>query len=199
MGSTPDVDHPHVKRLVFLRKLPALRCMNDAPFRFLHIIAFVTFLYFYLTHVPDVSEAHAPSGNSTVPSAASSESIDLHGPLFESDELDTVVEEELSLPLDKGPAVGELWEPKTPQDYVRVVWAFIAIFHALINLFCVWMVRVRVLFQYKRVECLEEADHVLCIPPPHHGDAGITRLTSRAITVVAPSKKATHCRTVRRR
>eukprot|EP00892_Ulva_mutabilis_P007063 jgi/Ulvmu1/4729/UM020_0013.1 len=38
------------------------------------------------------------------------------------------------------PEVYEMWEPETPQDYVRVVWAILIVFHVLVNLFCIWVV-----------------------------------------------------------
>ena len=187
MVDTPSVSHPQVRSIELLSKLPSFWSLNNLPFRFLHPLALAVFLYFYLTHhLPAEGDGSELAANSTLlDSTAAPEALTT---LDELDELDAVVQ-----PTEEAASEGAanettiegpvLWEPKHPQDYVRVVWAFIIVFHALANLFCVWFVRFRIFCQYKRVKTLEEADHVLCIPPPNHGTADIVPLHRRDITV----------------
>lgn len=184
MGSPPTIAHQQVSSVELLRQLPSWQRINHLPFRFLHSIACATFLYFYLTHVPEEpDELAAPDTLPDTPATDGGTDLD------EFDELDAVVQPQETAEAPgaaDGLEMPEMWEPKTPQDYVRVVWAFILLFHALVNLFCVWMVRVKIFCQFKRVRSVDQADHVLCVPPENHGNAAISPLVRRQIQVAAP-------------
>ena len=202
MSAVPGVEHPHVERLVLLRKLPPVRCLNDAPFRLLHILTFSVFCYLYFTSAPNVT---VDSDLPTDASGVVGESLDaqpLSAPeastFDDADELDGVVistPESNSTAGEEVQAPFEIWEPKVPHDYVLVVWAFVTLCHALVNLFCVWMVRVKVFCKFGRVRTLAQADHVLCKPTANHGHPSIAQITTRDLSV--PGEAGAESRTVR--
>jgi hypothetical protein len=185
MRVAPEVQHPHVKSVRLLQQLTKWRRLNDGPFRVLHAIAFVLFLFFWITHIPEVNVETSSVQNTT----------DVPIPVVFDDEVDsnldsTVESSPEGVAEDGEPSVEpvEIWEPKTPSDYIRVAWVIIGIVHALVNLFCIWVVRVKVFCQFQQVGALSDADHVLCVPHANHGDAAITPLVFRTIEVAGSSK-----------
>lgn len=162
----PRVEHEHIKHVQLLRKSNRFLCLNDGPFRVLHAIAFATFTYCVLTYIPP-DDPGAASTDSDDPIAA-----------IQDESLDGVFSDESGGEI---PEVYEMWEPETPQDYVRVAWAILTIFHVLINLFCIWTVRVKRFCQFGYARSVEYADHVLCIPHQNHGNPDIVPLCKREI------------------
>jgi hypothetical protein len=185
MAGAPKVQHPHVKFIRLLRQLEPWRRLNDGPFRILHAVAFALFLYFWFTHIPEESVGHDSAQNHS----------DVASPVVFVDEVDTTLDSTVdspdtaaNLPDENGESSLEpieVWEPKTPSDYIQVAWVIIAIVHALVNLFCIWVVRFKVFCQFRQVCSLSDAGHVLCVPHMNHGDAAIAPLVFRMIEVVA--------------
>lgn len=199
------MEHAHVERLVLLRKLPRIRCLNDAPFRLLHILAFSIFCYFYFSS-PAAQAGNLESGPTG--SEFDDEVLDtqqLAEPAVSStvrtfedlDELDGIISTAEFNSTAEGKEVPdfEVWEPKAAHDYVLVVWAIVALSHALVNLFCVWAVRVKVFCQYGRVRTLAEADHVLCKPTANHGKPAIAEIVTRELSM--PGEAGAPVQTVR--
>lgn len=169
----PGVEHEHVKNVQLLHQRNKLFRLNDGPFRVLHVVAFAAYTYCVLTYTP-------PEQPATV-------STDFDEPIIEAQEidiLDSVVapDEFVDAPTD-APEVYEMWEPETPQDYVQVAWAILIIFHVLINLFCIWTVRVKKFCQFSRTRSIDTADHILCIPDKNHGNPDIVPLGKRKIKI----------------
>lgn len=77
--------------------------------------------------------------------------------------------------------VPKMWEPETPQDYVKVVWALVTVLHALVNLFCIWLVRVKVFCQFRRVTSLDASNAVLVTPHQYHGKTEVVPLVRRTL------------------
>lgn len=169
-GSDYSIQHENVTRVQLLnRRRPYFR-LNDGPFRILHCIAFIAFAYCVVTYVP--------------PPEVDAEALGLDGDVLSSEsvasELDGTVENVDLGESDKEP-LPEKWEPETPQDYVRVVWAIILVFHVLVNLFCIWVVRVKLFCQFSSANTVKQADHVFCVPHQNHGVPDIVPMTKREI------------------
>lgn len=167
----PGVEHEHVKQVQLLRKRSHHFRLNDGPFRVLHFVAFAAFTYCVLTYIPpeDTAVASADFDDSII-------QVD------DVDVLDAVVapDDGVESPTD-APEVYEMWEPETPQDYVRVAWAILIVFHVLVNLFCIWTVRMKKFCQFSRARSIGTADHVLCIPDQNHGSPDIVPLSKRKL------------------
>ena len=193
MSCPPTVQHAHVERIQLLRKLPAWRRLNDAPFRVLHALAFALFAYCWFTHVPEAVEPADEVLDGTVTAQPIALEQPQNSALALDPELDGTVEQAATVAganATDGAAAGALpppWEPKTPAEFVQVAWVIIAVAHALANLFCIWVVRVRVFCQYRRVSELHGADSVLCVAKQNHGSTGIALLTFRTIDVADAS------------
>jgi hypothetical protein len=202
-NEVPGVEHDHVKRVVLLRKVAPVRRFNDGPFRLLHLVAYVAFMYLWFTESQDPSAAGALASNGTMvvddlgtQPVTTVEDSSLSG-ADELDELDGVVHANAFNETSgegEHPIVYEMWEPKSPKDYALVAWALVAIAHALTNLFCVWVVRMKVFCQFRRVRSLPDADHVLCIPDPAQGTPAITTLSTPEVVEPGTDKKVRHCR-----
>ena len=188
MQSVPGVEHSHVHRIVLLRKLKPVFRLNDGPFRVLHLLAYFSFMYLWYNEPASVDAVTDLSANDTewdgldtqpgpAVNGASEAAVD------DLDELDSVVNvpEANATALDGKADDFEIWEPKTPKDFALIAWALIALAHALFNLFCVWVVRWKVLCQHKTVQRLADADHILCVPTANHGDPAIVPIGSRLI------------------
>ena len=184
------MEHPNVERIVPLRKIKAPKGLNDLPFRLLHIVAFFVFATLYFRYSPELDTAAGSlssgaldelDGQYSEPPPPEEQTVS-SGP----DDLDSVI-----LPADPSadgtPASNstgdeyEIWEPKTPHDFALVGWVLLGIAHALVNLFCVWSVRVTVFCKFSQVADLARATHVLCLPAANHGTPAITELNSRVI------------------
>lgn len=176
-GSTmaqPGVNHEHVKHVRLLTRRSSYFRLNDGPFRVLHALAFAAFTYCVLTYVPQEE-----------PAAASTE---FDEPIVETatvDILDGVVADNATAdaPSDTAEEVYEMWEPQTPQDYVRVVWAILIVFHVLVNLFCIWIVRVKMFCQFSTARTIDTADHILCVPDQNHGNPDIVPIVKRKLAI----------------
>jgi hypothetical protein len=168
------IDHEHVKSVQLLKCRTRAFRLNDGPFRFAHCLAFLAYAYAVLTYVPP-PEPEALASNSTLPETDSFEEFD-----------STVVDAGLAKEAEDGPPPLEMWEPKTPQDHVRVVWAIITVLHVLTNLFCIWVVKVKRFCQYSTVRSVEAADHVFCQPHQNHGLPDIVHVVKRKL--VLPSQ-----------
>jgi hypothetical protein len=170
------IKHDNVSRVQLLQRRSQIFRLNNGPFRVLHSIAFAAFVYCVLTHVPESDpEAEVLGLDGDVVST-----------IVQSSELDGTVETaEDGDPVEPLP---ELWEPETPQDYVRVVWAIIIVFHALTNLFCIWVVRFKLFCQFSPVKSIQDADHVFCVPQQNHGVPDIVPLTKRELRLPRKSE-----------
>lgn len=169
-GSDYSIKHENVSRIKLLKRRSQYFRWNDGPFRILHCIAFIAFTYCVLTYVP--------------PPEPDAEALGLDGDIvtsqFDESNLDGTVED-VDLVESGDEPLPEMWEPETPQDYVRVVWAIILVVHILVNLFCIWVVRVKLFCQFSSAKTVKQADHVFCLPHQNHGVPDIVPLTKRAI------------------
>ena len=82
----------------------------------------------------------------------------------------------------------EMWEPKTPQDWVKLASVIIIVLQALVNLFCVWMVDVAVFCKYKKVNSISKADSIKVTPHQYHGKPEVVPLVRRSVTVPGKPK-----------
>lgn len=162
------IEHEHVSRVQLLTRHSRYFRLNDGPFRILHCIAFAAFAYCVLTHVPEESETEGLNLDGEVASTLE-DSVELDGTVVIDEDADSIE------------PIPEMWEPETPQDYVRVIWAIITVFHVLTNLFCIWVVRVKLFCQFSTVKTVKEADHVFCVPHQNHGVPDIVPLTKREL------------------
>lgn len=167
MAGQYSIEHENVNRVQLLQRRSQYFRLNDGPFRILHCIAFAAFTYCVLTHVPEVPDAEA----------LGLDGDDLFGDV-DSSALDGTVDIVEDAESGKEP-LPEMWEPETPQDYVRVVWAIIIVFHVLANLFCIWVVRVKLFCQFSNAKTVKQADHVFCVPHQNHGVPDISPMTKR--------------------
>lgn len=186
----PGVEKKHLERIALLRSSPPDYRLNNGPFKILHIAALFAFVYFTVTHVP-----LAPLLDGTLPANLTSLEGSISAPFVQQaalDALDGSMEEveggDAALP--EAPAaeeeqqeedVPQIWEPETPQDYVKVVWTVICILHALVNLFCIWIVRVKIFCQYRRVPTFALADSVLVTPHQYHGKEEVVPIERRVL------------------